>query len=94
MLQSDAVTREEFRKRLRVAVAKRNVSCADLATATGISRNVLYHVLSGEQPRYLEYTQVVCICATLGISIDFLSGLRKWEDSQLPYPYGWTGDIC
>lgn len=71
------VRAEQFRDRLRQAMARRDTSQSALARAVGVDRSTISQLLTGEGAR-LPNAQVVGECAAaLGVSADWLLSLSE-----------------
>ncbi|MCA1337022.1 helix-turn-helix domain-containing protein [Pseudooceanicola marinus] len=68
---------EQFRQRLKEAMARRGTSQSALARRVGVDRSTISQLLSGDSPR-LPNAQVVAECAAaLGVSADWLLALTE-----------------
>lgn len=82
-------TQVSIAEKLRFALAKRNMPVTKLSEHTGIQKNTLYRMLNHEDARPPYLVEIVKISIALGTSVDFFVGLRKFEDSELPFPWGY-----
>lgn len=68
---------DQFRHRLKEAMARRDMSQSALARRVGVDRSTISQLLSGDSPR-LPNAQVVAECAAaLGVSADWLLALSE-----------------
>ena len=65
-----------MRKRLLRAIAKSEMSMLSIAKRSGVSRDFIYKYLRGDI-KTIKDDKITRLCKTLGISADWLLGLRE-----------------